>query len=345
MNAHITDSKTARFLVMAAALVVVVAGLRAAVSIVVPFLLAVFVSVICAQPLLWLTQRRVPTALALLIVVAAITLIFVLVGAVIGASITQFTQDLPVYQERLKLQTQGITDWLKSVGFEGTDELTRDIFNPGAALTAVAAALSGLGGVLTNMFMIILTVIFILLEAASFPAKLVAAFGERAGKSGYFHKFTGTVRHYMALKTLVSLATGVLVGVWLIILGVDYPALWALVAFLFNYVPSIGSIIAAIPAALMAFIQLGPGSAGLVAVGYFVINSVIGNAVEPRIMGRGLGLSPLVVFISLVFWGWALGPVGMFLSVPLTMTIKIALENAPETRPLAVLLGPASESS
>ena len=116
--------------------------------------------------------------------------------------------------------------------------------------------------------------------------------------------------------------------------------LWGLLAFLLNYVPNIGSVIAAVPAVLFAAVQLGPGAALWAAAGYLVMNVAVGSILEPRFMGRGLGLSALVVFLSLVFWGWVLGPVGMFLSVPLTMMIKIALDSHPDTHWIAVLLGP-----
>jgi len=147
------------------------------------------------------------------------------------------------------------------------------------------------------------------------------------------------VQRYMAIKTWMSLMTGCVVALWLYIIGVDYPLLWGLLAFLLNYVPNIGSIIAAVPAVLLALIQLGGGSAILAGAGYLVVNMAIGNFLEPRVMGKGLGLSTLVVFISLVFWGWVFGPVGMLLSVPLTMTIKIALDSNEETRWASVLLG------
>ena len=143
----------------------------------------------------------------------------------------------------------------------------------------------------------------------------------------------------MAIKTLTSLATGIFVGIWLAILGIDYPVLWGLVAFLLNYVPNIGSIIAAIPAVLLSFIQIDMFHALFAALGYVIVNIVIGSVIEPRVMGRGMGLSTLVVFLSLVFWGWVLGPVGMLLSVPLTMILKIALEHNEDTRWIAVLLG------
>ena len=140
------------------------------------------------------------------------------------------------------------------------------------------------------------------------------------------------------------MAPGVAVWLWLWLLGVDYPILWSLLAFLLNYVPNIGSIIAAVPAVLLALVQLGPGSALWAAAGYLATNVVFGNILEPRFMGRGVGLSPLVVFLSLIFWGWVLGPVGMFLSVPLTITAKIALAASDDTRWAAVLLGTGEEA-
>jgi predicted PurR-regulated permease PerM len=191
--------------------------------------------------------------------------------------------------------------------------------------------------------LILLTVVFILLEASSFPAKLRASAGDPEATMKGFGKFIGTVQKYMAIKTWISLATGGTIAIWLSVIGVDYPLLWGLLAFLFNYVPNIGSIIAAVPAVLLAFVQLGGGHAAFTALGFLVANIVMGNVVEPRVMGKGLGLSTLVVFLSLVFWGWVLGLVGMLLAVPLTMTVKIALESNEETRHIAVLLGPATE--
>jgi predicted PurR-regulated permease PerM len=143
----------------------------------------------------------------------------------------------------------------------------------------------------------------------------------------------------MAIQTVISLATGACVAIFLTIMGVDYPLLWGVLAFLLNYIPNIGSIMAALPPVLLTIIQFGLGRAVGVAIGYLVINMTIGNVISPHLMGRGLGLSTLVVFLSLIFWGWILGPVGMLLSVPLTMTVKIALESSEDTRWIAILLG------
>jgi predicted PurR-regulated permease PerM len=143
----------------------------------------------------------------------------------------------------------------------------------------------------------------------------------------------------MVIKTVISLATGILITLWLYILDVDYAILWGFVAFLLNYIPNIGSVVAAVPAVILAFIQYGIGNAALVTVGYIVVNFIIGNVIEPRVMGRKLGLSTLVVFLSLIFWGAMLGLVGAILSVPLTMTLKFAFENNESTRWISVLLG------
>ena len=152
-------------------------------------------------------------------------------------------------------------------------------------------------------------------------------------------KFSQDAKRYLVIKTLISTVTGLVVWLWLLILGVDYPVLWGTLAFLLNYVPNIGSIIAALPAVLLALVQLGVGTALLTILGFVVVNVVLGNLIEPKLMGRRLSLSALVVFLSLVFWGWVLGPIGMILSVPMTSLAKIALESYEGTRGLAIMLG------
>lgn len=335
-----------RFLIGAAAFVILVAGMKAAEAILVPFLLAVFLSVVCSAPLRWLEQHRVPTGLAVILIMLMLLGIGGVIGTLVGTSVVGFTNALPTYQVRLETQVASVFAslegtalfaWLQERGVDVSEDVLLRQFDVANVFPVVARLLSGLTNVLANTALIVVTMIFILLEMSSFPAKAAAAFGGQS--SGGFRRFTESVRHYLALKTLISLATGVGVAVWLTILGVDYPLLWGLLAFLLNYVPNIGSLIAAVPAVLFAFIQKGTGTMMLVAIGYLVVNTVIANFIEPRVMGRGVGLSTLVVFLSLVFWGWILGPVGMLLSVPLTMVVKIALESTDDTRHIAILLG------
>jgi AI-2 transport protein TqsA len=336
------SSQSNNLLITAAALVVVIAGMQAATSLLVPFLLAAFIAIICLPPLNWLTRHNISSNLAVLIITLALLLIGSLVGVFVGASVADFSHNLPSYQARLNDQTASLLAWLASFGLDINSQLLRENLDPSAAMGMAGKLLSGLGNALANTFLIVLTVIFLLIEATALPNKW-AAMGNSAPTTEGFGKFLDSVNAYMAIKGWVSLATGMIITIWLAVLGVDYPLLWGLLAFLFNFVPNIGSIIAAIPAVLLALVQLGPGAALATGAGYLAVNIIMGNIVEPRFMGKGVGLSTLVVFISLVFWGWVLGPVGMLLSVPLTMVIKLALETRQDTRWIAVLLGPDIE--
>ena len=179
-----------------------------------------------------------------------------------------------------------------------------------------------------------------LLEITSLPKKLSKVFINPDESMSQVYTVYQKINKYFGIKTLVSLGTGLLVYFFLLIIGVDYPLLWAVLAFTLNFIPNIGSIIAAIPPVLLTIIQIGFIEAIVVLAGFIIINTIMGNLIEPKFMGKGLELSTLVVFLSLIFWGWVLGPIGMLLSVPLTVTIKIALESSEDTRWLAILLGP-----
>jgi len=322
-----------------AAFIIIVAGLKAATQLLVPFLLAVFIAVLCAPMMIWLRAKRVPSTLSVLLVVVLFFLIAATLGTVIGSSLSAFYQDLPEYEQKLQLLGKGIISSLQGFGITVDEAIFANYVDPGAAMKMVATVFSGLGGVLTNTFLILFSVIFILFEASDFPGKVKRALGSKTLALDHFQSFSDSVQRYLLIKTLVSIGTGLVVGSVLALMGVDYAILWALIAFLLNFIPNIGSIIAAVPPMLIALIQLGPMSSLLVAVLYMVTNMVFGNVIEPRYMGRSLGLSTLVVFVSLVFWGWIFGPVGMLLSIPLTMVVKIALESSDRNRWVAVLLG------
>ena len=322
-----------------AAFVVVIAGMKASTEILVPFLLAVFISVLCTPIMVWLKVRRVPSVVAVLLVVVMFFLLAATFGTVIGASLSAFYQDLPEYEQKLQLQSQASVQWLQSLGFEIDQTLLSDYIDPGAAMKMVARIFSGLGGVLTNTFLILFSVVFILVEASEFPDKVRRALGDQTTALQNFQRFSDSVQRYLLIKTLVSIGTSIFAGIALMFIGVDYAILWGLIAFLLNYIPNIGSILAAVPPMLIAMIQLGPMSSLLVAGVYLTINTLFGNMIEPKFMGRSLGLSTLVVFVSLVFWGWVFGPVGMLLSIPLTMVVKIALEGSKQHRWMSILLG------
>ena len=333
------SSPMVRGIIIAAAFVVVVAGLKAAETLLVPFLLSVFIALIFSPLLAKLKQLRVPGGLAICLIIGLVVLVGWLIGILVGASINDFRQNLPQYQERLQTMSVGVLNWMNERGITLDMEQMRQSFDPGKVMQLAGNTLSSFGNVMTNAFMILLTVVFILAEEMGFSEKLQSARKDNGSTGEALQRFTQSVNSYLGIKSLLSLLTGVLVMIWLWFLDVDYPVMWGLLAFLLNFVPTIGSIIAAVPAVLLALIQLGPLVAGLTAAGYLVVNVVVGNGLEPKLMGKGLNLSPLVVFLSLVFWGWVLGPVGMLLSIPLTIMVKIALENHEETYWLGIMLG------
>ncbi len=323
-----------------AAVIVVIYGLQMAKVLLVPFLIAAFLALITVRPMLWLQQRRVPSFLAALMIVSAIMLLLAVVGAVVGSSIAEFTAKIPEYQAQLDAIVDGVFDFVsKHLNGDQSMENIGDMIDPGWAMGLVATILNSLKDVLTNAFLIIFTMIFMLLEVSSVGTKVEAAFGRSAESMDGPREFLQNLGRYLGIKTIVSIATGLCAFTLTWTIGLDFPLLWAMLAFLLNYVPTIGSIIAAVPAVLLALVQLGPGAAGATAIGFAGINVAFGNIIEPRLMGYGVGISPLVVFIGLVFWGFVFGPVGMLLSVPLTMTLKLALESDERTRWVAILLG------
>ncbi len=343
MSASTESHRGTRLLITAAAFVVVIAGLKAGASLIIPVIVALFLSLLCVPPMRRLRALGIPEWLALVIVIVVATLVVVLVSAVVGRSLQQFESSLPYYRDRLDAIARDALTWASSRGIDVNPEELASKINAGAVMQLVADTTIGLLGVLSNVFLVILTMIFMLLEANGFADKLRRALGDPEADLSSFEMISTRVNKYLAIKAWVSLGTGACVTALTAALGVDFPVLWGLIALLFNFVPNIGSIIAAAPACLLALIQFGAGKALLVGAGYLVINLVIGNAVEPKLMGRRLGLSTLVVFLSLVFWGWVWGPVGMLLSVPLTVILKIALEHGDDFRWLSVLLGPADE--
>jgi len=334
------NNRAGNVLITAAAMVIVIAGMREAQTLLVPFLLAAFIAIIVMPAVQFLEARRVPTFAAILLVILLILGAGVLLGGLVGRSADDFSAQLPVYQEKFAQMLQRLQAWLNNYGLLLTEQTMNHLLDPNKAMTMAAQGISSLSSLLTNAFLILLTVLFILFEAACFPAKLRLILPDPTSDLRHIDRMLRDIKHYMAIKTFTSLLTGFIVFLMLWALGVDFPLLWGMMAFFLNYVPNIGSLIAAIPPILLALVQLGTGTALWTMIGYLLVNNLVGNVIEPRFMGRGLGLSTLVVFVSLVFWGWVLGLIGMFLSVPLTMTLKIALDSREDTRWIAILLGP-----
>ena len=332
------SSTGTQVLLVLASLTVVIAGLKAASSIVVPLLMAIFLAIISAAMLQWLQRRGLPLWAAMTLVLLLLASTLVTLGSLIGASINQFSSALPRYEVQLNSLITQATAWLGGLGIKLPAGGVTELFDPAGAAKLLGRLLSGFGGLLANSMLIILTVLFLMVEATSLPEKLRSISQNPDKTLGDLAAFMKSVNHYLVIKAVMSLITGLAIALYLTILGVDFAIVWGSLAFFMNFVPYIGSIIAAIPAVTLTLLDAGPVVALSVAAGFVVVNVIVGNVLEPRYMGKGLGLSTLVVFLSLLFWGWVFGPVGMFLSTPLTMIVKIALENDPRSRWISVLL-------
>ena len=334
-----SSSRSTRLLVIAASLVVIIYGISQAQSVVALFLVSVFLALIGTPPVLWLERKRVPSFVAVMSVIAVMIALLLLIAGVVGSSLNTFSEVLPFYQARMHEQVLALKALLATKHIVVTEKVLLEYLNPGSVMSLIAGFFAGMSSALSSIIFVLLTVTFILLEASSFPIKLRSVLGDPQRAFPQVTKFVNDIRRYVVIKTIISLIAGVTIGLWLYILGVDFPILWGFVAFLLHYIPNLGQILAAIPAVLLALLQLGMGPAALAAAGYLVVGFTLGNVVEPRLMGRQLGLSTLVVFLSLMLWGGLLGPIGVVLCVPITMSLKFAFESSESTRWIAVLLG------
>jgi predicted PurR-regulated permease PerM len=333
-------SPIARAVIVAGAIALVVIFLQTAASVIAPILLAAFITVVATPPLRWMQRKRVPKWLALAVIVLVLLEAGSIFALVFTGELEGFRDGLPSYQERLILLSDQFGGWLEGAGVANARDAVKDIFDPAAATGLVRVALTNVSGTFATGLLVLLAVVFMLLEAPNLPAKLRMAFHLTEEAEARLRRVLSAINQYMVIKSLASLATALCIWVWLWILAIDFAILWAALAFLLNFIPFVGAILMTIPAVLLALVQTDLQSTLLVALGYLVVNTVIGSILEPRIMGRGLGISTLVVFLSLLFWGWVLGTVGVFLAVPLTMALIIALDASPQTRPIAILLGP-----
>ncbi len=300
--------------------------------------MAIFLAIISAALLQWLQRRGLPLWAAMTLVLLLLASTLVTLGSLIGASINQFSSALPRYETQFDLLINQATVWLRGFSIKLPAGGVTELFDPAGAAKLLGRLMSGFGGLLANSMLIIFTVLFLIVESTSLPEKLRSISQNPDKTLGDLSAFMKSVNHYLVIKAVMSLITGLVIAVYLTVLGVDFAIVWGALAFFMNFVPYIGSIIAAVPAVILSLIDAGPVVSLAVAGGFVVVNLIVGNVLEPRYMGRGLGLSTLVVFLSLLFWGWVFGPVGMFLSTPLTMIVKIALENDPRSRWISVLL-------
>jgi len=336
---NITPSRSWLWLFGFAAVVIIIGGLKAISHIITPFLLASFLAIICIPPLTWMQRKGIPSLISFAILFSTVGFSFFLLFIAIKGTAESLVHQAPIYQERLTAQLLELRSFAAQRGVPA-EFIPDTIPLPTAStITGLARNLAGaLGQFTAYTFFVLLVFMFLLLEERSIVSRIEAAFPNRKRVRVRARRFFRSVNRYLAIKTTASIATGAIVGVGLVFIGVDFPILWAVLAGLLNFIPTIGSIVAAIPAVLIAFLGLGTTEGLITMALYVAVNTVIGSIIEPRFMGQTLGLSPVIVLVSLMLWGWVFGPVGMLLSILLTMILKLALESSPQTRWLGILL-------
>jgi AI-2 transport protein TqsA len=327
-----------------ASLIIIIAGLKAAYEIVIILFLSIFISSIISTILGFLEKKHIPKLISYLLVLGIFTLISLLLAYIVNISLKDFILNLPTYESKLQKAVVDTIAWGESYGYEIDKKTILDALNLNSFFGITTNLIGSIGTFLSKFLLIIIGIGFILAESKSFKKKLRLIFRKEGEKIEHFNLFSNNIQKYFLVKTATSFLTGLLVALSLIFFNIDYPVLWGVVAMLFNFIPVVGSIIAAIPAILLSFVTTDLNTTLILIVLYLVINISISNIIEPKFMGKELGLSPLVIFFSLILWGWVLGIVGMFLAVPITMTLKIAFDSNETTKWISLLMSNVKQS-
>ena len=340
MSDKSTLSFTLRVLIAIAAAGLVLTFMQTAAGIINALFLA-WIIVLVASPLLhWLVRKRVPVWLSFVLTLLAILAAFVAFSLVLVVAVDRFAEAIPAIANEFENLVAAVQEALSSLGvISAESESVLSFLNPENVLNAIGGFLTGLVGTVSNLVLVVMLLIFLLIDAFNAPAKLAEEI--KAGNAylqRYFH-VSESLRRYIFITTIVGLATGILDTIWFILLGVSFPLLWGILAFLMSYIPTLGFWLAAIPPTLLALLEFGPGTAVLTFLGVVLINGFAENVVKPKYMGEGLNLSPFMIIFSVIFWAAVLGPLGAILGVPMTLLFKeLVLEADDQNRWIARLM-------
>lgn len=325
-------------LLVGASLVLIVAGLRASAPIVSPFLLAFFLATLLYPAYQRLLQRGIPTWLAVSLMILGVTLIGSGLIALLWVSIEQLRSNLWFYTNRLLAQRRSLEDLLSLIGVDAPTLISQEVLNRQLLISTAASLLTNLGSLLFTSVFVLITTIFLLLQTHHLRERLAQEWGPNSFISAQIVEVAQRIARFFAIRVRVNLIVAIGITLWLLILGVDLALLWGILAFFLGFVMYVGLFIAAVPPVLLALAESGLLWALLAGVGILVINMSVENVVAPAMMAQGLNLAPVVVLMSLVFWSWVLGPLGLILAIPLTVIVVMVLAGNAETRWLIVLL-------
>ena len=334
----VQSSGSIRLLVTIAATFILVAGLKAAGAILSPIALAGVLVIMLAPAVKKLHQRGWPTALATIVVVSVVAVVVIGFLMILSASLSDVRAALPNYIARFEEVKGGVIAALETRGIQVPENPLGRIISQERMVAFVSSVVRGIAGLLGTTLLVVLLACFALIEMPAIRRQFRSAFPDANDRLAKISEVIRGVQSYLIIKSTVSALTGIGVGVWVFLMDIDFALLWGMLAFVLNFIPTVGSIVAAIPAILIALIEQGVGAAIVTTIGYLVINIGISNVIEPYWAGREMGISTVTILVSLVFWGWMWGLVGMLLAVPLTTTLKMILETDEETRWLGLLL-------
>jgi AI-2 transport protein TqsA len=332
-----------QLLLILAAIVVVALGMKFAASIITPIALALIVSISMTPVLQWLIRKGMPNGIALTIVIITVVVVMLTLAVIVILSLQNVIQTLPKYQDRIAQIQDEISTFLTDRGIKTTSIRDLDIFSPAKLVNVGVSVASAIAGAMSSWFFMLLLAAYMLLEATDFPRKLEKTLKFGSAMPERFYKLNVAVRSYIFMTVWLGALNAILLTIMLFFLGVDFALLWGVLAFLMSFIPYIGFILALIPPTLMSLLEGGWQEALIVIIGFIILNTITDNIIKPKVMGKGLDLSPVVIMLSLFIWAWILGPVGAILAVPLTIVVKeLILEVSDDTRWIANLMMPSS---
>ena len=314
-------------------------------SVLLPIAGAVLLSYMFKPLVVWLQEKGVPMAIALIAVILAVAVLLSALGGILYSTTSALIETLPQYADRVTNIVFGVTEWTIQAsqrwGLNLDDYINDASIDVGTVTAALQAGLSSFVGFFGNVLIVLLFLMFMLAGTGNLLAKMSLAFStERAEKAASMARnIDAQIKEYILAKTLISLITGILTTVICLIVGVDFAFLWGFLAFLLNFIPTFGSIIATVFPVIITFLQFGSVFKALLILALLMgTQFTMGNVVEPRLIGGRLNLSPLVILFSIILWAWLWGPWGMVMAVPITVSMKIIFENVESLKPLSVLM-------
>jgi len=326
-----------RVMLLLAATVIALVGIRLGAPILNPIFFALVLSLLFSPIYSWLKRRGLPSPVVLVIMLIVIGALFMGLFTILGVSISRFSERVGYYTSQLNSQVVSLDALLERLGISNLD--LRDVVKPNALADALGTVLSGVAGFLSDLFLILMIMLFLLGEGPAMMNRLRTGAGRDNPQVERLTVVGRSVVRQFGLRAIVNLVTGAGVTILLFLLGVDFPLLWGILTFFLSFVPYIGLVLAVTPAVVLALAEFGVSRAVLVIVGVVVINVLAENVLSPVMMGRGLNISPTIVFLSFIFWAWLLGGPGAFLALPITLFVAVMLDTFPETRWLASLMG------